>query len=80
MCWLHWFGPNKRPDFRSRCSRQHAPTFIELLDALGRPVLALPVGNAAAELILNVEYLPAGIYLLRVAYKTGMVTRRVAVQ
>ena len=35
---------------------------------------------AAAELTLNVEHLPAGIYLLRVAYKTGSVTRRVAVQ
>ena len=43
-----------------------------------RPVLALPVGDAA-ELTLNVEHLPVGIYLLRVAYGTGSVTRRVAV-
>ena len=42
-------------------------------------MLALPVGNTA-ELTLNVEHLPAGIYLLRVAYETGSVTRRVAVE
>ena len=62
-----------RPDASAR------PRSIELLDALGRLVLTLPVGKAA-ELTLNVEHLPAGIYLLRVAYETGSVTRRVAVQ
>ena len=55
------------------------PCSIELFDALGCPVLALPVGNAA-ELILNVEHLQAGIYLLRVAYKTGSVMHRIAIQ
>ncbi|GAA3983473.1 T9SS type A sorting domain-containing protein [Hymenobacter antarcticus] len=55
------------------------PRSIELLDALGRPVLALPVGTAA-ELTLNIERLPAGVYLLRVAYENGSVTRRIAVQ
>ena len=44
-----------------------------------RLVLTLPVGNAA-ELTLNVEHLSAGVYLLRVAYETSSVTRRVAVQ
>ena len=55
------------------------PRSIELLNALGLPVLALPVGKAA-ELTLNVEHLPASIYLLRVAYETGSVTRRAAVE
>ena len=55
------------------------PRSIELLNALSLSVLALPVGNAA-ELTLNAEHLPAGIYLLRVAYETGSVTRRVAVE
>ena len=55
------------------------PRSIELLDALGRLVLARPEGKAA-ELTLNVEHLPASIYLLRVAYGTGMVARRIAVQ
>ncbi|GAA4036143.1 hypothetical protein GCM10022409_21350 [Hymenobacter glaciei] len=52
---------------------------IELLDALGRQVRCLPA-TGAAEITLNTESLPAGMYLLRVNYAVGSVTRRLAVQ
>ena len=55
------------------------PRSVGLLDALGRVVLAQPMGPAA-ELTLNVERLPAGVYLLRVVYESGSVTRRIAVE
>ncbi|SDY65561.1 T9SS type A sorting domain-containing protein [Hymenobacter psychrophilus] len=60
-----------------------APTahaqLLELLDALGRPVRQQPLaGRQTTSLAL--EGLPAGIYLLRVTYAEGIVTRRVQVQ
>ena len=55
------------------------PLSIELLDALGRRVCSLPA-TGAAEVTLNTETLPASIYLLRVNYAAGAVTRRVSVQ
>ena len=55
------------------------PQTLELLDALGRPVRQQAlVGPAGAE--LSVAGLPAGTYLLRVAYAEGTVVRRVQVQ
>ena len=39
----------------------------------------LPRAGPTAELTLNVEHL-ACIYLLRVAYETGSITRRITVQ
>ncbi|MGY3087875.1 putative delta-60 repeat protein [Hymenobacter sp. UYAg731] len=61
------------PDFSAR------PLSLELLDALGRPVRQQPV-TSAAEQTMGVASLPAGVYLLRVNYAAGTVTRRVAVQ
>ena len=55
------------------------PQSVELLDALGRPVRAQPLAGAA-EVVINVENLPTGMYLLRVRYAVGTVTRRIAVQ
>ena len=52
---------------------------VELLDALGRPVRTHPA-TTAAEITLNLENLPAGMYLLRVRYAAGVVTRRIAIQ
>lgn len=56
------------------------PRRLELLDGLGRVVRTQPVTTPAADQVLNVEALPAGIYLLRVQYAAGAVTRRVAMQ
>ena len=55
------------------------PLSIELLDALGRPVRCLPA-TGAPEVTLDTTGLPAGVYLLRVNYAAGAVTRRLAVQ
>ena len=53
--------------------------YLDLLDALGRPVLHQALhGSAPAQ--LAVGDLPAGNYLLRVTYAEGIVTRRVQVQ
>ncbi|MDJ0364762.1 T9SS type A sorting domain-containing protein [Hymenobacter sp. H14-R3] len=54
------------------------PHTLELCDALGRLVRTLPVATGA-DLTLDVAGLPAGVYLLRVQYATGAVTRQVAV-
>ncbi|HEX8656492.1 MAG TPA: T9SS type A sorting domain-containing protein [Hymenobacter sp.] len=55
------------------------PLSLELLDGLGRRVRYQPV-STAAEQTLDVANLPAGMYLLRVSYEAGIVTRRLAVQ
>lgn len=58
--------------------RAHAQS-IDLLDALGRSVrhLELKAGTSAS---LALDALPAGMYLLRVQYAEGTVSRRVQVQ
>lgn len=61
------------PDFTAR------PLTLELLDAVGRSVRQQPI-TSAPEQTLSVANLPAGVYLLRVNYAAGTVTRRVAVQ
>ncbi|MDB5269610.1 MAG: hypothetical protein JWP58_2650 [Hymenobacter sp.] len=61
------------PDFSAH------PLTLELLDALGRPVRQQPA-TSAPEQTMTVANLPTGVYLLRVTYATGTVTRRVAVQ
>jgi hypothetical protein len=55
------------------------PRTIELLDALGRPVRQQPA-TAAPEQTMRLDNLPAGVYLLRVHYAAGAVTRRIEVQ
>jgi len=55
------------------------PRTLELLDGRGRTVRTLPL-TSAAETALSVEGLPAGLYLLRVGYATGTVTRAIAVE
>ena len=55
------------------------PQSIELLDALGRSQRRQPA-TAAAEQTLDLAGLPAGLYLLRVHYAAGEVTRRVTVE
>jgi uncharacterized delta-60 repeat protein len=55
------------------------PQSLDLLDALGRPVLHKPLNNAAPT-TLSTETLAPGSYLLRVTYAEGSVTRRVQVQ
>ncbi len=57
-----------------------SPNTLELLDAVGRAVRTQAVSSGGADLLLSVEGLPAGVYLLRVQYATGTVTRQVAVQ
>ncbi len=61
------------PDFSAR------PLTVELLDVLGRPVLALPAAPAT-ETTLDVSTRAAGVYLLRVQYAAGAVVRRVVVE
>ena len=61
------------PDFGAR------PLTVELLDALGRPLLAQPAA-AATETVLDLSNRPAGVYLLRVQYAAGTVVRRVVVE
>ncbi|MBF9220399.1 T9SS type A sorting domain-containing protein [Hymenobacter ruricola] len=55
------------------------PQALDLLDALGRPVLHQALSNAAPA-TLATETLAPGSYLLRVTYAEGTVTRRVQVQ
>ncbi len=55
------------------------PRALDLLDALGRPVRHQTL-TSAAETTLDVAGLPAGVYLLRVHYAAGTVTRRLAVE
>ncbi len=55
------------------------PLSLELLDALGRRQRQQPA-TAAAEQTLDLEGLPAGLYLLRVRYAAGDVTRRITVE
>ena len=55
------------------------PRSIELLDALGRSVRHLPA-TGTATVAIDTEHLPTGMYLLRVNYAAGTVTRRIAVQ
>jgi hypothetical protein len=50
---------------------------VALRDALGREVLSESVASQPAEIVLPIENLPAGIYLLQVHYATGTVTRRI---
>jgi len=54
------------------------PQTVELLDALGRPVLQQPLTGTATTLPLS--EVKAGIYLLRVTYAEGVVSRRIQVQ
>ena len=54
------------------------PQQVQLLDALGRVVRTQAVTQP--QLTLDVRQVPAGVYLLRVAYATGSITRRVVVQ
>ena len=55
------------------------PLSLELLDALGRPQRQQPA-TSAAEQTLDLTGLPAGLYLLRVHYAAGDVTRRITVE
>ncbi|WP_345236254.1 T9SS type A sorting domain-containing protein [Hymenobacter saemangeumensis] len=52
---------------------------VELLDALGRPVLQQPLLGSAT-VTLPLDNIKPGIYLLRVTYSEGVVTRRIQVQ
>jgi len=64
---------NVAPDATAHAQR------LELFDALGRPVLSQLL-TGAAPAALPVQTLAPGIYLLRVTYAEGIVTRRVQVQ
>ena len=55
------------------------PQTVELRDGLGR-LVRQQACNGAAQVNLSTVDLPAGTYLLRVAYADGTVTRRVQVQ
>ncbi|MBF9224326.1 T9SS type A sorting domain-containing protein [Hymenobacter sp. BT662] len=55
------------------------PLAVELTDALGRTVRRQPA-TRAAEQTLDLETLPAGLYVLRVHYAAGTVARRIAVE
>lgn len=56
------------------------PVPVALLDALGRTVLARSAAADQTALALPMAGLPPGAYLLRVAYPSGPVLRRVAVE
>ena len=56
------------------------PLALSLCDALGRTVRHQPVVGTTAEQTIALDGLPAGVYLLRVRYAAGTVTRRLAVQ
>ena len=53
---------------------------VALLDASGREVLTQNVAAGQTALTLPVAGLPPGAYLLRVAYPSSLVLRRVAVE
>jgi len=55
------------------------PLSVELLDALGRSVRHV-AATGAAEVTLDATQLPAGVYVLRVRYAAGAVTRRLTVE
>ncbi|WP_035559821.1 T9SS type A sorting domain-containing protein [Hymenobacter sp. IS2118] len=55
------------------------PQAVEMLDLLGRPVLQ-QVLTGTAPVVLPLETLSTGTYLLRVTYAEGTVVRRVQVQ
>ncbi|MCI1186827.1 T9SS type A sorting domain-containing protein [Hymenobacter sp. DH14] len=61
------------PDFSAQ------PRSLALLDATGRPVRTQAI-SGTTEQLLDLAGLPTGLYLLRVHYATGTVTRRVVVQ
>lgn len=54
------------------------PQHVQLLDALGRVVLAQPATKDAMSLKKSI--LPIGVQVLRVAYATGRATHRVALE
>jgi hypothetical protein len=61
-----------------RLDAEARPQRVELLDALGRVVLTQDAGQA--DLTLDTTPLAAGMYVLRVQYAGGPITRRVAVE
>ena len=56
------------------------PLRVALLDVLGREVLTQSAAAGQTALTLPTAGLPPGAYLLRVAYPSGPVLRRVAVE
>lgn len=54
------------------------PRRAELLDLTGRLVRTQPLTSATAD--VSVQQLPTGLYLLRVTYASGPVTRRIVVE
>lgn len=54
------------------------PQTVELLDALGRPVLTQQVTQP--QLVLSINALPAGVYVLRATYAHTALTRRVVIE
>ncbi|WBO84378.1 T9SS type A sorting domain-containing protein [Hymenobacter yonginensis] len=54
------------------------PQSIRLIDSMGRIVYKQPAHQA--QLTLDIRHLPVGIYLLRVDYAAGPVTRRVVLE
>ena len=55
------------------------PQLAELLDAMGRPVRRQPLAGAT-EVALPTAGLPAGLYVLRITYATGIAARPIAVE
>jgi uncharacterized delta-60 repeat protein len=53
------------------------PERVALRDALGREVLSQSVASQPADIVLPIENLPAGVYLLQVHYANGTVTHRI---
>ena len=56
----------------------HRPRRVQLLDPLGRTVRTHPITQPSLD--LDTRALPPGLYLLRVEYADGFVTRRIAVE
>ena len=74
-----WPVPARSTLFVAPAPTAH-PQALELLDALGRTVRQQPLRPGDAPAQVSVETLPAGLYLLRVRYAEGTVSRRVQVQ
>jgi uncharacterized delta-60 repeat protein len=63
-----------------RLSKATLPLQLQLLDAVGRSVRCFSPAVSSGEQVLSLHGMPAGVYLLRVDYAEGPVTRRVVVQ
>jgi uncharacterized delta-60 repeat protein len=73
-----WPNPVQGEALHLRFPTAQGPVTVQLLDALGRPVLVRSAGPGT--LVLPTTNLPAGLYIVRASTATETVTRRVMVR